>query len=321
MADTWPLAARSNLCPSHALAAALREPLDILHAHGLWQLPLIAAGRAATSQKKLIVAPRGMLHPAALAFSRWKKRAFDMLLQRRVVLGADLLHATSADELDDVRRYGYVGPVAVVPNGIEIPDLDAAPEAEPSQRVVTIGRIHPKKGLDRLLKAWARIEPAHDGWSLVIAGPDEGGHREELLALKARLGLRRVAIGGPVYGEEKTALYADAALFVLSTLGENFAMTVAESLAAGTPVVSTKGAPWEGLERERCGWWIEHGVEPLAATLAEAMALPAEARAAMGVRGRAWMARDFSWPALAADMAEAYRWLLGRGSKPDCVHV
>src|SRR5437762_2271634 len=83
----------------------------------------------------------------------------------------------------------------------------------------------------------------------------------------------------------KIATYRDADLFVLPTLNENFAVTVAEALAAGTPVIATKGAPWHGLEREECGWWIDHGVEPLAATLTNAMALEPGALQAMGAKG------------------------------------
>ena len=107
--------------------------------------------------------------------------------------------------------------------------------------------------------------------------------------------------------------YAD--VFALPTLNENFGLTVAEALAAGTPVISTKGAPWSGLEREGCGWWIEHGIEPLAAALAHAMALPREALRAMGDKGREWMARDFSWDCVGRNMLGVYLWL-ARGAEP-----
>ena len=96
-------------------------------------------------------------------------------------------------------------------------------------------------------------------------------------------------------------------------------MTVAEALASGVSVISTKGAPWAGLETERCGWWIDHGVEPLAAALSQAMASPRAELNAMGARGRAWMARDFSWDRVAADMLDVYRWLAVRGPRPATV--
>jgi glycosyltransferase involved in cell wall biosynthesis len=108
---------------------------------------------------------------------------------------------------------------------------------------------------------------------------------------------------------------------VLPTRNENFGMTVAEALAAETPVVSTRGAPWAGMQANRCGWWIDFGAEPLAATLRSALAVPADELSAMGRRGRAWMARDFGWTRVAADMAELYAWLLHGGEPPPTVRL
>src|SRR5262249_35817873 len=155
--------------------------------------------------------------------------------------------------------------------------------------VLSLGRIHPKKGLARLVHAWSKVEVGHPGWRLKIVGPPEGGHDNELRALAIALGLTRVSVEGPIYGDAKTTAYENADVFVLSTLNENFGLTVAEALAAGTPVISTKGAPWSGLEGEGCGWWIDHGVEPLASAMAHAMALPREALETMGKKGREWM--------------------------------
>jgi glycosyltransferase involved in cell wall biosynthesis len=98
-------------------------------------------------------------------------------------------------------------------------------------------------------------------------------------------------------------------------------MTVAEALAAEIPVISTKGAPWAGLEREGCGWWIDHGVDPLAAALRHGMSLGDAERAAMGARGRAWMARDFGWDRVARDMDEVYTWLKSGTAAPACLHT
>jgi glycosyltransferase involved in cell wall biosynthesis len=137
--------------------------------------------------------------------------------------------------------------------------------------------------------------------------------------LAMALGLTRVYVEGPIYGDAKTTAYEDADVFVLSTLNENFGLTVAEALAAGTPVISTKGAPWSGLENEGCGWWIDHGVEPLAAAMARAMVLPREVLKAMGKNGREWMARDFSWDRVAHDMLDVYLWLAGSVDPPGSV--
>jgi glycosyltransferase involved in cell wall biosynthesis len=152
-------------------------------------------------------------------------------------------------------------------------------------------------------------------------GPAELRHDVQLKTLAATLKLRRVSIEPAIYGQEKYRAFREADIFVLPTLNDNFAMTVAESLAAGTPVISTKGAPWSGLETERCGWWIDHGIEPLAATLSAAMVMPREELCAMGRRGQAWIARDFGWDAIACKMAAVYSWLSGKADRPECVSV
>jgi glycosyltransferase involved in cell wall biosynthesis len=213
--------------------------------------------------------------------------------------------------------------VAIVPNGIDLPDLATVPRQRGSDRIVlSLGRIHPKKGLDRLVRAWAKIEAEFPSWRLRLVGPAEAGHDKRLAALARSLRLQRVTIEGPIYdAERKLSAYRSADLFVLPTLNENFALTVAEALAAEVPAISTKGAPWAGLETERCGWWIDHGAEPLAAALRHAMTIGCEARQAMGARGRAWMARDFGWDRVAGDMLAVYRWLKSGGEPPRTVRV
>ncbi|WP_170314761.1 glycosyltransferase [Aquibium carbonis] len=313
----WPVL--STLGVSRGMRVALRAGrFDILHTHGLWRMPNVYAAPGA----RLVMAPRGMLAPAALAFSAGRKRIFLALAQGAALRAADMFHATSEGEYDDIRRFGLRQPVAVIPNGVAVPPTQAvARGAEHGRTILSLGRIHPVKGLDTLLEAWARVEPDAPDWALHIVGPDEGGHASELAALQRRLGLQRVRIHPPVHGAARDARMAAADLFVLSSRSENFAMTVAESLAVGVPVISTKGAPWPGLEANRCGWWIDHGPESLARTLALAISLSDDERRAMGSRGRAWMEREFSWDRMAAMSLAAYAWLLGHGDRPDFVRV
>ena len=94
---------------------------------------------------------------------------------------------------------------------------------------------------------------------------------------------------------------------------------MAEALAAGVPVITTKGAPWQDLETHDCGWWVDIGVEPLVQALTEAVSLTDAQRQAMGARGRALVERKYSWDHVAEEMAGVYRWLLGQGERPDCV--
>jgi glycosyltransferase involved in cell wall biosynthesis len=308
---------RSSQGLSEVLNLAARTA-DVIHNHGLWVMPNVNAARAAArGPTPFVVSPRGMLAPAALAFSRAQKQVFWALLQGPAIRSAACIHATCEQEYAEIRGFGLVNPVTIIPNGIDLPELPTRPTARPAadRVVLSLGRVHPKKGLSRLVHAWSKVEVGHPGWRLEIVGPPERGHDDELRALVAALGLGRVSVGGPIYGDAKTNAYRDADLFVLPTLNENFGLTVAEALAAGTPVISTKGAPWGRIESEGCGWWIDHGVEPLAAALAHAMALPREALKAMGGNGREWMAGDFAWDRIARDMLDVYLWL-SRSAEP-----
>ncbi|MFN3890341.1 MAG: glycosyltransferase [Beijerinckiaceae bacterium] len=317
-----------NLAHSPDLRASLKRDAyqaDIIHGHGLWLMPNVYPGWAVSQngvRAKLVAAPRGMLGEAALEFSKWKKAAFWGLIQRRAIGFASCLHATSEQEVEDIRRFGLRQPVAIVPNGITAPKvLRHRSEESRGRLVLSLGRIHPKKGLYQLIKAWSQVEARHEDWRLQIMGPSENGHAEELLGLAHSLGLKRVYIEPPVFGDTKTLVLSQADIFVLPSLSENFAMTVAESLAAGTPVISTKGAPWRGLNENKCGWWVDQGATSLAIAMEHAMSLSPGDLREMGRRGREWMLRDFSWDRAAGDMGDVYQWLHGRLNKPSFVYL
>ena len=121
---------------------------------------------------------------------------------------------------------------------------------------------------------------------------------------------------GPVYGAAKTHAITSADAFLLPSHSENFGIVVAEALAHGVPVLTTTATPWQALESEHCGRWIDDTPEAIAKALDIALSLPDAERAAMGARGRAWMRRDFSWNRIAKGMAEVYAWRLGWGAKP-----
>lgn len=309
---------------SSALQAALAgeaATAHVIHLHGLWLASgIYAAAAAGRANKPLVISPRGMLSPVALSFSKAQKRLAWRLWQGRALRQAACLHATSEAEFRDIRALGLTNPVAVIPNGIDLPP-EARRGAGPVRTVLSLGRVHPKKGLPQLLHAWAKVEAPFPDWRLRIAGPAEGGHDIELKALARELGLARASIEGPIYGQDKLAAYRDADLFILPSLDENFGITVAEALAAGTPVISTRGAPWADLVNEGCGWWVEQGEGPISFALATAMARLPEQLWSMGAKGRRWMEREFTWGTVGAEMVSVYRWLADGDASPPCVRL
>jgi glycosyltransferase involved in cell wall biosynthesis len=308
--------ALDRLGKSDTMRRALHEmEPDILHTHGLWMLPNVYR----TADAPFVISTHGMLSSYALSISPLKKQVFRLLFQNGALHAAALFHATAESEYDDIRRFGLRQPVAVIPNGIELPVF--RPVQRSNKTVLSLGRIHPQKRLQILIRAWSMIEPAFPDWRLLIVGPDHMGYANELKVLVRELNLNNVSIDGPVFGDEKAAFMASADIFVLPSQSENFAMTVAESLATGVPVISTKGAPWAGLEAHRCGWWIDHGPHAMATALHAAISLPEGDRRSMGQRGRDWMARDFSWDSVAAKMCDVYAWLLRRQERPEWVQI
>lgn len=314
----WPLLARFAISPSLARALSRHAAsADVVHNHSLWSMANVAAGWAVPARRaRLVTSPRGTLSPWALGHSRWVKRAL-WPLQRRALSRADLIHATSDTEYQEIRALGFKAPVAIVPNGVDVPEAPSRIDTQGGGRTLLfLSRIHPKKGIDRLLRVWAQLQHSHPDWSLVIAGRGETVHEQQALVLAQALGVQRVEFPGPLYGEDKAAAYRAADLFVLPTHSENFAMVVAEALAHGCPAIVSRGAPWDGLETQGCGWWVDNDDAALAGALDAAMGLAPDARAAMGEQGRQWMRRDYGWDAVAGRMALAYRWLLEGGAAP-----
>ena len=312
----------SRFRSSHARALRHKaDEVDIVHNHSLWSMVNVASGWAVPGRHaKLVTSPRGTLSQWALARRRGFKRAL-WPLQQHALVGASMLHATSEEEYGDIRALGLHAPVAVIPNGIGFTELGMRASSSPLRTLLFLGRIHPVKGIDRLLRAWQPLQERHRDWRLVLAGPGEAMHEREMRELAATLRLQRLEFVGARYGSEKSRAYLEADIFVLPSHSENFGMTVAEALAHGCPAIVSKAAPWAGVEREGCGWWVGHEVPELTAALDAAMSLPAGVLAEMGRRGSAWMARDFGWDTVAQRMEAAYRWVLDGGEAPAWVKL
>ena len=300
-------------------SAAKSGAIDLMHNHSLWMMPNVYPGWVSRrSHVPLVVSPRGTLSEWAFASGSKVKKVFWPLLQQPALRATACFHATANSEYEDIRRMGFKQPIAVIPNGIDIPTPGRSDNGE-MRTVLFLGRIHRKKGVDMLLNAWRVVSSRFPEWRLRIAGPEDNGYLGRMQSLATKLKLARVEFSGPLYGEAKLRAYRDAELFVLPTHSENFGMTVAESLAAGTPAIVSKGAPWGGLVSEGAGWWIDIGVDPLVACFEAALVQPREALYAMGEKGCDWMQRDFSWTEIARKTSETYRWILSGGNKPNWV--
>jgi glycosyltransferase involved in cell wall biosynthesis len=172
-----------------------------------------------------------------------------------------------------------------------------------------------------LLKAWATLRPS--GWQVIIAGPDEAGHKLEVEQEARRLGVESdFLFVGELAGSSKERAYLQADLFILPSYSENFGMVVAEALSHGLPVITTHGTPWGMLQDLNAGWWVEGSVPGVTSGLRQALATTPEERARMGQRGRSYVQSSLGWPSVSKLTAEAYGWVLrDHESRPAHVHV
>jgi len=320
----WAYRGPAFFCYGPHLPALLPTAAEaVVHQHGLWQYPSIAcAGRQRLRGCRRVVSPHGMLHPWALRVRPIRKRAAWTAYERRSSAAADVFHATAAAEAGYIRDRGLRQPIAVIPHGVDVPELPPEPRSDPERGPVRtalfLSRLHPGKRVEDLLAAWGRVRPP--GWRLVIAGPDDGGHRATLEPLARGVG-DAVHFEGAVQGAAKERLFRAADLFILPSLSENFGLVVAEALARGVPVITTTGTPWSQLPARGCGWWIATGAEPLAEALREAVAMPPDALAAMGRRGWEYARSELTWERVAMQYESLYDWLAGRGAAPSFVET
>jgi glycosyltransferase involved in cell wall biosynthesis len=194
--------------------------------------------------------------------------------------------------------------MALIPNGVDVPaDLDRI-DRQGELRLLFIGRLDPKKGIESLLAA-CRLVDSEPPWRLAIAG---WGSPEYVSQLKERihaLGLEnRVELVGEVLSEAKKRLFENSDVAVVPSHTENFAIVVAEALAHGVPVIASKGTPWNRLEEMKCGLWVDNDPVILADAIRNISTMPLQR---MGMVGREWMQNEFSWRTVSEKMLDLYR--------------
>ncbi len=303
-----------------ALGRAVREAtLDLVHSHGLWMYPSIAAQQ---SGKPCVISPHGMLDPWALALSRGKKKLAGMFFQNAHLRQAACLHALCQSEADSIRAYGLRNPICIIPNGIDLPPPGDEPptyaEKIPptAKTLLYLGRLHPKKGLPALLRAWSTTDAS---WHLVIAGWDQAGHEDELRRLTAELRTQRVHFVGPQFGTAKAAAYRHAAAFILPSLSEGLPMVILEAWAHGKPVLMTNACNLPEGFAAQAAIGITPDPDDIARGLHKLTVMPDAERRAMGARGRQLIEQSFAWPKIARDFRTVYDWILRRSPQPACV--
>ncbi len=286
------------------------DTFDVIHVHGLWDRDVFwATGKAIKHGIPLIWSPHGMLSPWSLKFKWWKKfLPWHLYLKRRLNRAA-VLHVTAFNEADWIRELGFTNRIEVVPLGTELHEYVSA-SMKLERRVLFVGRIHPVKGIENLLRAWALLRSdkrGRYGFKLCLVGIDDGGYQETLVHLAHDLDIEHeVSFIGPKYEVELAQEYKRSWVSILPSFTENFGGVVIDSLANGCPVIASTNTPWAELPKQRCGWWVDNDPQTLAETILAAMNMSAEERLMMGERGRALVKAAYTWQAVANKMKDVY---------------
>ncbi|MCC6659397.1 MAG: glycosyltransferase [Phycisphaerales bacterium] len=280
-------------------AGRLLRGADSLHLHGMWTLSNIPLARAAHRMGvPYVFSPHGMLDDWCMAQRGLKKRVFMRAIGRRMLDRAALVHCETQGEMDQARKWYGGGHGFIAPPFMDLSLYRTPPGPGPARAkfpqiavdgplLLFLSRVHPKKGLGTLIRAAALLRERGVPVRVAAAGTGEPDYVEELRRLAAGLGIGgHVHFLGMVGGAEKVSLYQAADVFVLPTHQENFGLVLYESLAAGTPVVTTRAVdPWRELEATGGAVTAENTPEAMAGAAAAILRDPG-LRGRMGASGR-----------------------------------
>jgi glycosyltransferase involved in cell wall biosynthesis len=295
---------------------------DLVHLHTLWNpLNTISTKACLRHGRKYVMMPHGMLDPYSLGQKQWRKKLYLAATERRNLEGASRLIFTTFHEQQAARESLYwLGPGEIIPLGADGPPdaprqvareafINRFPQVANRRCVLFLGRIHPKKGLERLLTVLPEISRRHPSILLIIAGD---GAQSDVRNLKNLVHSRnlgsRVLFTGMVEGQAKWSALACAEVFVLPSRHENFAISVAEAMHSGVPVVITnKVDSWPFVQKAHAGFVVEEDNAELgfANCLDELLSDPDKAQC-MGSRGKNFAKEHFSWQRVTKDMISLY---------------
>lgn len=300
----------------HAIAGA-----DVVHLHEVW-LPLIrvAAGIARDLGKQYIVSPHGTLAPSALAEKKLKKQVALWLGYRRMLeraAGLCVLNRTEASFARDLELGNRIWSNA---NGIFVDEISDVPPpgtfraAHPALGsdpfIVFMSRLHPRKGIDLLIPAFAQLQERFPTLRLVLLGPDEGASAQIREQVAAHHLADRVYMPGGVWGRMKFAALAECAIYCLPSRGEGFSMSILEAMGVGAPVVITRTCNFPEAGEAKAALETELSADALAAAFTELLS-DDEKRRRMAAAGRDFVLTRYTWPAIAQRSVEIYREAIG----------
>src|SRR3989344_7823232 len=301
---------------------------DLIHITGVWNFPvLVAAFLARFYKKPYIISPRGSLMKEPLEKkSSLIKKNYLLLIAKRDLKYASALHFTVEVEKEEYLKAGLpLKKAIVIPNGLDIEDYEIRNQYENTKLrkdfrkkfninkdkkiILYIGRLHPIKGFDTLIPAFAEVVKKESKAVLVLAGPDEKNYKKEMefkiKNYKLKIG-EEVIFTDMLLGDDKIAAYKESDVFILPSYSENFGMAVVEAMATELPVIMTKGVGIsKEVEKAGAGIVIEKDKKQLTEAILKILENPQLGKK-MGENGRKLVETEFSSEKVAEKWIEEY---------------
>lgn len=298
--------------------AHLAAENDLIHIHSLWHYPGYAAAQQARKyETPTLISPRGTLQGWSLRQKRLKKAIYTHFIQRRLMSAASACHALTDTERSELEAFGVHSRIRVCPNGVTCPPLSPNDgrlfRSEFSQLgdspfILFLGRLHPKKGVDLLLRAFlAVVRDLPEGTALVLAGPDDSGLVQQLQRQAQQSGFAdRVFFTGLLDDTLKFSAMRAARFLVHPSHSEGLSLVSLEALAAGLPMVVSKRCNLDDVHG-RIGLVVEPSQDELRSALLKLGRDTSDSRLQqMAVKARAEAESTYAWDKIACSMENIY---------------
>ncbi len=294
---------------------------DLVHTNTLFSYPAFPAHLACQVHNvPYIMTPHGMLEPWALNYKSWKKRFFFSLMEKPALNRASAIQMLASKEAINTRNLNLKAPLVIVPNGIRYQDFQCLPDKEifyeqfPDVRdksiLLFLGRIDPKKGLDLLATAFAKVHSQFPQTHLIIAGPDNIGFMPTARSFFEKAScLNAVTFTGMLTGVMKYAALSAANIYVAPSYSEGFSMSILEGMASGLPSVITTNCNFPEAAKAKAAYVVDINADEIAQALIQCLKAPQQSQV-MGNRARQFILENYTWEKIAGNLIEIYQAIL-----------
>ena len=300
---------------------------DIVHTNTVFA-PIILLVHWLCQWQKIpyVMTPHGMLEPWALSYKGWKKQLYYNIFEKPALQKASAIQVIANVEASNIKSLGFQHFV-VVPNGVHRQEFQNLtdpkvfykqfPVTKNKTLILFLGRIDPKKGLDLLAPAFAKVHAKFPQTHLVIAGPDNIGFMTTVQSyFREAKCLDAVTFTGMLTGELKYAALAAANLYVAPSYSEGFSMSVLEGMASALPCVITTGCNFPEAAIARAAQVVDINADAIANALIEYLINPQQAKE-IGDRAHDFILQNYTWDCAANKLIQVYNAIINRKPLPE----